>query len=241
MSGPLYIVMPAYNEGDVVAKVVTRTKLKLPDARLVVINDGSTDKTADEALNAGADVVTLPFNCGYGVALQAGLLCAHRANAETVVILDADGQHEPDEIGRLIAPVRNGLCDVAIGSRYLPGSRSYRVPLARRITSFFVARLLSILSRQTFTDSTTGFQCMNRKALTLLAELKEFPEKSPDADLLLYLAISGCKVQEVPVLMHADAGRESMHGPVKSLFYVPKMCTSLLGVMLGRVFPGRIE
>lgn len=235
MADTFCIIMPAYNEGRVVAKVVSRTKSRFPSARLVVVNDGSTDNTAGEAARGGAEVITLPFNCGYGVALQTGLICAYRANAFPVVTMDADGQHEPDEINRLMEPVLSGQADVALGSRYLIGSKCYRVALARRIASFFMAKLLSLLSRQALTDSTTGFQCLSKKAVGLLVELQDFPEKAPDADVLLYLAISGCRVREVPVIMHADAGGESMHGPIKSLLYLPQICTSLLGVMLGRV------
>lgn len=239
MAECVYIVMPAHNEARVVARVVARTKDQLPSASVTVVNDGSTDATAMEAAEAGAEVITLPFNCGYGVALQTGLIRAHRGNADLVVTMDADGQHEPDEIKRLIEPVANGQADVALGSRYLPGSKSYRVPPLRRIPSFFLARLLSLLSRQRFTDSTTGFQCLSRKALGLLVGLNDFPEKTPDADLLLYLAMRGCRIQEVPVRMHADSGGESMHGPFKSVLYLPHMFTSIVGVMLGHVFSAK--
>ena len=232
----MFIVIPAYNEARVIARVVSHTKDRFPDAHLIVVNDGSTDDTANKAASAGADVITLPFNCGYGVALQTGLLCAYRSGAALVVTLDADGQHEPDDVNRLMEPVLGGRADVALGSRYLPGSHSYAVPALRRITAFCMAKLLSLLSRQSFTDSTTGFQCLSRKAVGLLTSLKDFPERTPDADLLLYLAIHGCRVCEVPVTMHADEGGESMHGPIKSLLYVPQMCTSLLGVMLEYAF-----
>ena len=239
MRDSLYLVMPAHNEGRVIGSVVARAKRKLPGALVIVINDGSEDNTAAEAISAGAHVITLPFNCGYGVALQTGLLFAYRAGAQMVVTLDADGQHEPDDVTTLMEPVIRGVADVVLGSRYLPQSHSYRVPAARRIPSFCMAKLLSLLSRQAFTDSTTGFQCLGRKALALLTSLKDFPEKTPDADLLLYLTMHGCRVREVPVTMHADAGGQSMHGVFKSLLYIPNMCTSMLGVVLGYVFSGK--
>lgn len=228
-----HIVIPAYNEGAVIRRVIETLKYNLPDASVTVVNDGSTDHTADEARQAGAYVITLPFNCGYGVALQTGLIHAYRSGASLAVTMDADGQHEPVDIERLAVPVLSGEADIALGSRYLPGSTSYRVPRLRRAASIGVARLLSLLAGQRFTDSTTGFQCLNREALRLLTTLKDFPERTPDADLILLLVMRGCKVREVPVTMHADESGDSMHGPLKSLFYLPNMCTSMLSVLLG--------
>ena len=231
-----YVVMPAYNEGRTIAQVVSRTKSLFPQVSLIVIDDGSSDNTAKEAANAGAEIVKLPFNCGYGVALQAGLLRAYRAGARLVVTLDADGQHEPEEIRWLVEPVINGKADVVLGSRYLADSRTYPVRLSRRLASFCMAKLLSIFLGQSFTDTTTGFQCLGAKALGIISDLDDFPEKAPDADLLLYLAIHGCQIREVPVRMHSDSGGDSMHGPLKSLWYLPQMCTSILGVMLEHAF-----
>lgn len=233
MAGPVYVVIPAYNEGAVIGRVIGHIKRQRDDAVVIVVNDGSTDNTAEEALRAGGYVITLPFNCGYGVALQTGLVCAYRAGASIAVTMDADGQHEPDDIKRLTGPVLGGSADIALGSRYLPESVSYRVPAMRRLASACVAKLLSLLCGQHFTDSTSGFQCLNRKALELLTTLKDFPERAPDADLILLLVKRGCRVREVAVTMHADQGGESMHGPLKSLFYLPNMCTSMLSVLLG--------
>jgi glycosyltransferase involved in cell wall biosynthesis len=232
MVPPVYILMPARNEDRTIARVIAAAVTHLPASRLVAVDDGSTDDTARQAVQAGAFVISLPFNCGYGVALQTALLHAWRSGAELVVTLDADGQHEPGDIPRLLDPILSGRADVAIGSRYLPSSVSYRVPVLRRAASFCMAQILSLLSKQPFTDSTSGFRCLNRKALGLLVGMKDFPEKTPDADLLLYLTMRGCRITELPVTMHADAGGDSMHGPLKSLLYVPHMCLSILGVML---------
>lgn len=228
-----YVVIPAYNEGAVIGKVVRRVHEAVPEARIIVINDGSDDNTAPEAAAAGARVITLPFNCGYGVALHTGLTGALRAGPDLVITLDADGQHDPGSIERLMEPVRRGDADLVLGSRYLPQSVTYRVPALRRLTARCLARLLSLLTGQRLTDTTTGFQCMNRKTLHRFVALKDFPERTPDADLILYAVMTGCRVREVPVTMHADQGGESMHGALKSMFYVPKLFTAILSVLLG--------
>ncbi len=239
MRDTVYVVMPAHNEGRVIASVVRGVRAVVPAAQIVVVNDGSGDDTNAAAAAAGARVIDLPFNCGYGVALQTGLTWAFRAGAQILVILDADGQHDPESIEPLVKPVRDGEADLVLGSRYLPGSVSYRVPALRRITSRCLAWLLTLIAGQRLTDTTTGFQCMNRSTLQRFVALKDFPEKSPDADLILYAVMSGCRVREIPVTMHEDQGGESMHGLVKSMFYVPKLFTAILSVVLEYLSKGR--
>lgn len=224
--------MPAFNEGRVIGRVIHGVREILPNAHVVVIDDGSSDNTASAATAAGARVVSLPFNCGYGVALQTGLTYAFRAGAEIVITMDSDGQHDPRSIGSLIKPVREGEKDLALGSRYLPQSDSYQVPALRRIISYCLSLLLTVIAGQRLTDTTTGFQCMNRKTLGRFVTLKDFPEKTPDADLILYAAMTGARVCEVPVIMHEDQGGESMHGTFKSMFYIPKLFTAILSVLL---------
>lgn len=229
---PVYVVMPAHNEGRAIARVISGIYDILPKARIIVVNDGSTDDTAAAAVVAGAKVVSLPFNCGYGVALLTGLTEAFRTGAALVVTIDADGQHEPRSIESVLKPIREGGADLVLGSRYLPNSVSYRVPRLRLAISRCLAWLLTAITGQQLTDTTTGFQCMNRKTLERFVSLKDFPEKSPDADLILYAVRSGCRVVEVPVTMREDQGGESMHGVFKSMFYVPKLFTAMLSVML---------
>jgi hypothetical protein len=224
--------MPAHNEGAVIASVIHGVRMVLPDAKIIVVNDGSIDDTSSEATAAGAQVIDLPFNCGYGVALHTGLTRALRLSADMVITCDADGQHEPTSIRVLMQPIASGEADLALGSRYLPDSVSYRVPLLRRVTSHCLAWLLSLIAGQRFTDSTTGFQCMNRKTLQRFVTLKDFPEHTPDADLILYAVMTGCRVKEVAVTMHHDQRGDSMHGALKSMFYVPKLFTSILSILL---------
>jgi len=228
----VYVVMPAFNEDRVIASIIHRVRETLPDAHVVVINDGSGDQTASVATAAGARVVNLPFNCGYGVALQTGLTYAFRAGADIVITMDSDGQHDPGSIEPLMKPVRKGESDLVLGSRYLPQSVSYRVPALRRIVSRCLSLLLTLITGQRLTDTTTGFQCMNRKTLERFVTLKDFPEKTPDADLILYAVMTGARVCEVPVTMHEDRGGESMHGAFKSMFYIPKLFTAIVSVLL---------
>jgi glycosyltransferase involved in cell wall biosynthesis len=230
----VFFVIPSHNEGKSVGQVVARVFETFPYAKVAVINDGSSDDTSARASLAGAVVIDLPFNCGYGVALHTGLTWAYRLGAELVVTQDSDGQHDALEALKLVQPVLGGQADLALGSRYLPGSQRYQVPLVRRFGSRLFAGVLTILMGAKITDPTTGFQCLNRKALQIFVNLPDFPERTPDADIILLARKAGCRIVEVPVAMHADLSNDSMHGVLKSLFYVPKMLVALLGVVLGQ-------
>ena len=237
---PLHILIPAYNEEKSIGQVIRKLKGNFPLAQITVINDGSTDHTSSIAKDAGARVINLPVNMGYGVSLHTGMLWAMRKQAGIVVTMDADGQHEPDDVIKLVEPVANQQVDLVLGSRYLPESSSYPVPPSRRLGSMFFAQVISWLTHQRFTDPTTGFQCMNSKGLSMLANLADFPEKTPDADIILFASLQKLRIIEIPVTMHADESGDSMHGLLKSLFYVPNMLTAILGVYLaGRSFTNR--
>jgi glycosyltransferase involved in cell wall biosynthesis len=233
-SVPVFVIVPAHNEARTIGKVIAKITQFCPTARTAVINDGSVDDTEYEATHAGASVINLPFNAGYGVALQTGFIWAKRQGARVVVTLDADGQHDPAEIRKILTPVVSGDADLALGSRYLDNGCRYRIPVMRRFGAWAFAKVVSRLMNQVITDPTTGFQCLNSKVLDLYVGLSDFPDKTPDADLILYAHFQACRIVEVPVAMYADEGTDSMHGFFKSMFYGPKMLIAMLGIVLAR-------
>ena len=214
------------------ARVIGTIRGAFPECCIVVVDDGSTDGTAQAALGAGAEVVQMPFNTGYGMALQTGLRWAEQRGARCVVTLDADGQHDPLELPAILEPVLSGQADIAVGSRYLSSGAKYRVPLSRRLGSWMFAWLLSALTHSRITDPTSGFQCLNAAAVRLYGSLEDFPPMTPDADILLYGHIRGLRICEVPVAMYADEGQESMHSFWRSFLYGPKMLVAMAGVLL---------
>jgi len=232
LSAPFHAVIPAYNEAASVGRVIQDILSLFPEAGIIVVDDGSEDGTVTAALHAGAKVVRMPFNSGYGVALQTGLRWAGQHGARCVVTLDADGQHDPRELSAILEPVLSGRADIAIGSRYLAGGARYQVPLARRLGAWAFARMISALTHSRITDPTSGFQCLNAVAIRLYADLEDFPEMTPDADMLLYAHLRGLRICEVPVSMYADEGQRSMHGFLRSFFYAPKMMVAIAGVLL---------
>jgi glycosyltransferase involved in cell wall biosynthesis len=235
----VYVVIPAFNEERSIERVIGKVRSVFPASKIAVVNDGSRDETAKRAEAAGAAVLDLPFNCGYGVALHTGLLWAYREGAEFVLTQDADGQHDAGEAVKLLEPVVSGEADLVLGSRYLENAVRYRVPISRRFGSWLFARTVSSLTGQPLTDPTTGFQVMNRKTLRVYSELADFPARTPDADLILYAKRSGCRILEKSTAMYEDESNDSMHGFLKSLFYVPNMLVSLLGMLLIKTPPNR--
>lgn len=232
----ILIVIPAFNEMKKLPGVIAGIRASIPDAEILVVNDGSADGTAEVARKLGALVVSLPWNMGYGVAIQTGYKYALSNRYDWLVQIDADGQHDPRDILTLLEPVTSGACDFVIGSRFL-GTESYRPPLVRRIGMRLFSKLLRLLTGKHVTDSTSGFQAFNAEVFTFLTG-DYFPCDYPDADLLLLLSRAGFRITERPVRMYASSDGRSMHGGLKPVYYIFKMLLSI-GVTLLRVTPMR--
>ncbi|MFY3742687.1 glycosyltransferase family 2 protein [Anaeromyxobacter sp. Red801] len=226
----LLVVMPAFNEARGIRRVVEAVRDQVA-GDVLVVDDGSADETAAEARAGGARVAVHPVNLGYGAALQTGYRYALRHGYDAVLQLDADGQHDPASIPRLLTALHDA--DVVVGSRFLePGS--YRPPLARRIGMWLFGRVASALSGQRITDPTSGFQAISREALRFYAH-ERYPVDYPDADVLAMVARAGLRLTEVPVRMLPSPEGKSMHGGVvKPLYYVFRMSLALFLVPLRR-------
>ena len=226
----LLVVIPAFNEEARVGAVVREVRTAVPYAEVLVVDDGSADETAAAAARGGARVLALPVNLGYGGALQAGYKYAVRHGYEVVAQLDADGQHPPRELPRLLEQLERGDADVVIGSRFLDPAGRYRPSRARKLGMSLFARIASFATRQHVTDPTSGYQAMHTHVARFFCT-DVYPSDYPDADILILLHRSGFRLCEVPVEMRAPEGT-SMHDGHKSLYYVYKMSLSILVTMM---------
>jgi hypothetical protein len=226
------VIIPAFNEENTLPRVIPSIRLCLPDAHVLVVNDGSSDRTAEAAAKAGAMVISLSFNMGYGVALQTGYKYAMRQGYAFAAQMDADGQHEPQDLALLLEAVRSGEADLALGSRFL-GRKSYRAPLARRAGMLLFRLLTSLLIRQHITDPTSGCQALNRKTIRFYAS-DVFPVDYPDADVLLMVHRAGLRIKELPVRMYAADDNQSMHSGLQPVYYIFKMFLSIAVTLLRR-------
>jgi len=232
------VFIPAWNEEESVVAVIADVRERMPGADILVIDDGSADETAARARAAGALVASLPFNQGLGAALQTGYLHALREGYDLCAHLDADGQHPPAEVARLLEVVRADRADLVIGSRYRdPGpaeSDDYKATISRRIGIGVFRFFLTLATRQRFTDTTSGMRAANRKVMTLFSE-----RYSPDFAEIesLQLAVrEGLRVEEVPVRMLERAGGASFLTPVRSAFFIFK---GLIVLLVGQFRPRR--
>jgi glycosyltransferase involved in cell wall biosynthesis len=227
------VVIPAYNEAATIQEVVKRTWAELPFVDIAVVNDGSTDDTAFLAENAGAIVLNLPCNIGYGGALQTGFRFAAQQAYDVVVTIDGDGQHDPSFAQGLIDTMQAQDADVVIGSRFLEGP--YQIGLARRFAIRVFSLIVTRYTGTTFTDPTSGFQAINRKAFSYLALRDNYPLDYPDVNIIMALHRMKFKVVEAPVRMVENPAGKSMHSGLRPVFYVIRMTLAIVMVLLKKV------
>lgn len=224
------IAVPAFNEEGRVGHVVRDVRTTLPHADVVVIDDGSADGTAAEARAAGATVITLPLNSGYGTALQTGYKFAVRRGYRVVGQIDADGQHQASYLREMLDALDEQGADVVVGSRFLGRDGHYRPSAGRKVGIAVFSRIASLVTRQRITDPTSGFQVMRVEVARFFCS-DVYPSDYPDADILILLHRSGFAVREVPVQMRPSTNA-SMHSGHKSIYYVYKMLLSILVTVL---------
>lgn len=229
-TGRLVILIPAFNEARNVGAVVRDALTHVPEADVVVVDDGSGDGTAREAAAAGAKVIRLPVNLGYGAALQTGYMHAVRRRYDTVAQLDADGQHSAEHLRVLLERFARGDVDVVIGSRFLDRDGHYHPGWARKVGMAVFARIASRVTRQNITDPTSGFQVMSVDVARFFCT-EVYPADYPDADILILLSRTGFNICEVGVQMRPGEGA-SMHDGHRSLYYVYKMSLSIFMTLL---------
>ncbi len=226
MKSDTLVIIPAFNEEKNIREVVQAIKILYPSLDVVVINDGSTDETALRANEAGALVLSHPFNMGYGVSLQTGYKYAVQNDYKYLIQIDGDGQHDPRGIENMLNVIRDDSADVVLGSRFI-GNNSYKTSIFRMTGIFLFRFILKLLSGKHIKDITTGFQAMNRKVLNLFIT-DVFPCDYPDADVILLLSRLGYRIKEVPVVMYSKTEGKSMHSnPIKVFYYIFKMILSM--------------
>ena len=229
-------IVPARNEEDAIGLVVAEIRAFDAGFDVLVIDDGSLDRTAERAATAGAAVVRLPFNLGIGGAVQTGFMYALAHGYELAVRLDGDGQHDPAELPKLIEPVLRGDADIVVGSRFAAAGDSYRPPLARRAGIRFFAGLVSLLVRQRVTDTTTGFQALNGKGIRLFAD--DYPHDYPEVEATVMVIKHRLRLLEVPVLMREREHGSSSITALRSAYYVLKVTLALMvGVFRRKAVP----
>jgi glycosyltransferase involved in cell wall biosynthesis len=221
--------MPAFNEEEAVGDVVREVLTKLPGVDCVVVNDGSSDATAARAADAGALVLTLPFNLGVGGAMRTGFRYAVLNGYDTVVQIDADGQHDPAGVPALLEELAHA--DIVLGARFA-GSGDYRARGPRRWAMRIFAVTISRIAKTRLTDATSGFRASGPRAVDLFARHYPAEYLGDTLESLVIASRSGLRIRQVPVAMRPRAGGVPSHNPFRAAAYLGRASLALIFALL---------
>jgi glycosyltransferase involved in cell wall biosynthesis len=226
------IIIPAYNEEKNLGSVLAAILRDAPEYGVLVVNDGSSDRTSAVARSFDrVRVIDLPDNIGIGGAVQTGFLYSLAAGAELAVQVDGDGQHKPSEIPKIAGPVLAGEADVVIGSRFLEGS-GFRGSFPRRLGIRFFQMINAVILGERFTDSTSGFRAYNRRAIEILS--RTYPDDYPEPEAIYILKKKGLRIHEAAVDMESRWAGKSSISIWHSLYYMVKVCLAIFVLLLRR-------
>ncbi|HLF90879.1 MAG TPA: glycosyltransferase family 2 protein [Anaerolineales bacterium] len=216
MSASVLIIIPAYNEEKTITSILTRLRQEAPDYDRVVVNDGSKDATGKIVTDLGEKQLSLPCNIGYGHALQTGLKYGLVQSYDIVVSMDADGQHQPEDVPRLVKALQESDADLVIGSRFCD-TGSYNTPINRRLGQIFFSYLTQLLVGQRIYDTSSGFKALKSQACKVIinGNFMDFHLES-----IVQLSLRKYKIIEVPVVVHERKFGYSMHS-IASVFHYP--------------------
>jgi glycosyltransferase involved in cell wall biosynthesis len=223
----LLVVIPAWNEEETLPAVLAELRGAVPYADVVVVNDGSTDRTSDVARAGGARVLDLPINLGVGGAMRAGYTYALRKGYDATVQLDADGQHDPAEIPRLLEALVAEEADVIIGARFA-GVGEYAARGPRWWSMRVLASVLSRVAGTRLTDTTSGFKASGRRAIRLFAANYPAEYLGDTIESLVIASRSGLRIRQVGVGMRPRAGGQPSHSPWRSAVFLARAALALL-------------
>ena len=219
------IIIPAWNESGSIADVVAEVKGELPGVSVIVVDDGSTDDTSARAAAAGAIVARLPYNLGVGGAMRTGYRYARDHGFDVAIQVDADGQHDPRYIPKLVDALEDH--DLVIGARFA-GEGGYAVKGPRKWAMRLLSRVISRLARTRLTDTTSGHRACNRRLIELFANWYPAEYLGDTIEVLVRAARMKYKITQIPVAMRPRMAGTPSNSPVKASIYLARAGMVLL-------------
>jgi glycosyltransferase involved in cell wall biosynthesis len=219
------VIVPAYNEAPNLPRLAAALHAHAPGCDVCVVDDGSTDDTADVAAGLGWTVLRLPVNLGIGGAVQAGYLWARERGHDVAVQIDGDGQHDPAFLPALLAPLEAGTADIVIGSRFLADG-GFRSTAVRRAGIRYLSWFLRLRCGARIADTTSGFRAAGRRAIELFA--RYYPSDYPEPEAIALAKRAGLRLAEIPVRMSERAHGHSSITALRTLYYLVKVSLALV-------------
>ena len=226
------VIMPCFNEERNIRKVISSLLELKYNIDILLVNDGSSDNTLNKLKGLDIEVVSHPFNLGYGAALQTGFKYAVRYGYQYIVQLDSDGQHDETYVKAIMDKLHSEDVDLVIGSRFLSGVQQMRFGLTKKIAINFFKFIIKLFGNKKLTDPTSGYKGMSRSLFENYSHMGKFPNDFPDADVLIQTLRAGYKLDEIPVGMRDRTDGVSMHSGLKPIYYMFKVTLSILIVLL---------
>jgi len=231
-------IIPAWNEEAVIGATLAEIAVTNPEVDMLVVDDGSLDRTPDIAEASGARVLRLPFNLGVGGAMRAGYQYAQRFDYDQAIQIDADGQHNPTDITAVLAGL--AAADISIGARFA-GKGDYAARGPRRWAMSLLAVIVSHMAHTKLTDITSGFRAANRRAIAQYCRHYPAEYLGDTVDSLVVAIRSGLKVVQVPTVMRERQGGQASHNPLQATFYLGRTMFALLIAITRRPVSGKDE
>jgi glycosyltransferase involved in cell wall biosynthesis len=226
------VIVPAYNEENCIGAVISDLRDNFPGGDILVVNDGSRDRTSEIAKERGARVIDLPYNVGIGGAIQTGFVYAMRENYEVAIQFDGDGQHQADEIPKILEPYKQGDADIVVGSRFL-SEGGFTSSMQRKMGAKILSCVVSSLIGKKITDTTSGFRVYGKKAIGFFSSM--YPEDYPEVETFILAHKKGLIVREVPAEILPRAGGRSSITFTRAVYYMVKVLLAVFVDLIKKI------
>lgn len=229
------IIIPAYNEEKNIGSVLKNIKGLNLGLDMVVVNDGSKDRTKGAVKAEKVDVISHLYNLGYGGALQTGFKYANSKGYDYVILFDADGQHDVKYLPKMKEEIEKGDVDAITGSRFL-GEGQFKPGVLKGSVIKLMRFLIKLATNKKITDPTSGFKGLSKRVYSYYAVMGNFPSDYPDADIIIHMLRLKYRMREIPISINQRNSGKSMHSGIKPLIYILKMLLSIFIVLLRELF-----
>lgn len=226
------VIVPAYNEEGCIKGVIDDLKANFPQGDILIVNDGSGDRTSEIAKGLGVNVIDLSYNLGIGGAVQTGFVYALSEGYDIAIQFDGDGQHRADQIPKILIPHQNDGADIVVGSRFL-SEGGFSSSIQRRLGAKILSFVVSSLIRKKITDTTSGFRVYGRKAIAFFSSI--YPEDYPEVEALILAHKKGLRTEEVPAEMGPRMiGKSSITIP-RAVYYMIKVLLAIFVDLMKKI------